>query len=106
MKQLLLLAAVALTAAAPPRAAPPERSHVIVMDNLKFGPVPADLRVGDTLLWQNRDMFRHTATARDGSFNVDLPAGKAGKTRLTKPGTVIFYCRYHPGMTGRLNVRN
>jgi plastocyanin len=106
MKQLLLVAAVAVAALAAPRATALDRNHVIVMDNLRFGPVPADLRVGDTIIWRNQDMFRHSATARDGSFDVDLPAGKTGSTRLTKPGTVIFYCRYHPGMTGRLNVRN
>jgi plastocyanin len=106
MKQLLLVAAVALAAPAAPRGTAPDRNHVIVMDNLRFGPVPTDLRVGDTIIWRNQDMFRHSATARNGSFDVDLPARKTGSTKLTKPGTVIFYCRYHPGMTGRLNVRN
>jgi len=106
MKALLLVAALALAASAAPRVGIPDRSHVIVMDNLRFGPVPADLRVGDTIIWRNRDMFQHTATARNGSFDVDLPAGKTGSTKMTKPGTILFYCRYHPGMTGRLIVRN
>lgn len=106
MKGLFLVAALALAAPAAPRGGIADRSHVIVMDNLRFGPVPADLRVGDTIIWRNRDMFQHTATARNGSFDVDLPAGKTSRTTLTKPGTIMFYCRYHPGMTGRLIVRN
>lgn len=78
--------------------------HTVVMDKMKFGPVPRDIRAGDTILWVNRDMFRHTATARDKSFNIDLPAGKSGRTVVTKGGTIPFYCKYHPGMKGQLVV--
>jgi plastocyanin len=96
---LLSLAPSASSAAA---AAP--TVHVIEMDKLKFGPVPAGLRVGDTIRWVNKDIFRHTATARDGSFNVDLQPGASGTTKLTKAGAIAFFCRYHPGMTGQLTV--
>ena len=34
------------------------------MDKMKFLSVPAKVRTGDVILWVNRDMFRHTATAR------------------------------------------
>ena len=78
--------------------------HVVVIDKLKFGPVPAGLHVGDSIRWVNKDLFRHTATAKDGSFNVDLVAGASGVTKLTKAGTIAFFCRYHPGMTGQLAV--
>lgn len=100
-----LCVAAALFAAAAPAAPPSNRSHVVVMDNLKFGPAPADLRVGDTIIWRNRDMFRHTATARNGSFDIDLPPGKTGSTTLTRRGRIAYYCKYHPGMTGTLNVQ-
>ena len=96
----LALAAVPLLGGA----APAPRVHQVVIDKMKFGPVPPGVRVGDTILWINKDLFRHTATARDGSFNVDLPAGKSGRTLLRRPGAVRFYCIYHPGMTGTLIV--
>src|SRR3546814_11803880 len=57
-------------------AAPTPRVHSIVIDKMKFGPAPAELRAGDTILWVNKDLFRPTATARDGSCHVDLPAGQ------------------------------
>jgi plastocyanin len=88
----------------PPPAAAAPRTHVVVIDKMKFGPVPTDLKAGDTIVWENRDMFRHTATARDGSFNVDLPAGAKGKTVLRKAGNLDFTCKYHPGMRGVLKV--
>lgn len=85
-------------------AAPAPRVHNIVIDKMKFGAVPPGVRVGDTILWINKDMFRHSATARDGSFNVDLPPGKSGKTILKRAGAVAFYCIFHPGMAGTLKV--
>src|SRR5205085_12071112 len=86
----LLLSAQA-AAAAP-------RTYAVVIDKMKFGPLPAQLHKGDAIIWVNRDFLRHSATAVDHSFNVDLPAGGKGKTVLTKSGAIPFVCRYHPGM--------
>jgi plastocyanin len=73
------------------------------MEKMTFGPVPT-VQVGDTILWVNKDIFRHTATAKDGSFNIDLPAGAKGKTVIRKAGAIPFVCKYHPGMRGVLKV--
>lgn len=74
------------------------------MDKMKFGPVPAGIRAGDVILWVNRDMFRHTATARDGSFNVDLAARASGRMVVKRPGAIPFFCEYHSGMKGTLSI--
>ncbi|MFL6721678.1 MAG: cupredoxin domain-containing protein [Sphingomonas sp.] len=89
----------ASSAAAAPRAYP------IFIDKMKFGPLPAQLHKGDSIVWINRDFLRHSATAADHSFDVDLPAGAKGKTVFTKSGTIAFVCRYHPGMRGVLQVK-
>ena len=80
------------------------KDHTVVMDKMKFGPVPAGIRAGDIILWVNRDMFRHTATARDGSFNIDLAPSKSGRSVVERAGAISFYCIYHPGMKGQLSV--
>jgi len=87
----------------PPASAAP-RTHIIAIDKMKFGAMPAGLHAGDRVVWINKDMFRHTATAKDGSFNVDLPAGGKGRTVLQRPGTFAFTCKFHPGMRGVLKV--
>lgn len=105
MKRGLLLApAAALLLFMPPPAAAAPRTHTIVMDKMKFGQPPAGVKAGDTILWVNKDMFRHTATAKDGSFNIDLPAGAKGKTIVRKAGAIAFICKYHPGMRGVLKI--
>lgn len=95
--------AAAVLFAAPAAAAP--HTYTVIIEQMKFGPVPAVLHKGDSILWVNRDMLRHSATAADHSFDVDLPPGAKAKTVLNKPGTIRFACRYHPGMRGVLQVR-
>lgn len=94
-----LLAPVVLSPAA--KAAP--KTHRVVIDKMRFGPMPAGVRAGDTILWVNRDIVRHTATAR-GAFDVDLPAKAVGRSKIARAGTVKVTCRYHSGMTALLKV--
>lgn len=100
-----LLVVVASASFLPVLAARAEaRTHVIVVDKMKFGSAPDGIRVGDTVVWANHDLFRHTATARDKSFDVDLKPNEEGRVTLTKPGRIDVYCRFHPGMTATLIV--
>ncbi|NKK76729.1 cupredoxin family copper-binding protein [Rhizobium leguminosarum] len=77
----------------------------ITIAGMKFGSPPAELHVGDVIVWRNDDIFRHTATARDRSFDIDLPPKSEGRMTVAQAGTIDFYCRFHPVMTGKLDVR-
>lgn len=100
----ILLAAGTGSAPIAARPAHPARTYTVVIDSMKFGAVPAGLRVGDAIRWVNRDIFRHSATAGDRSFDLDLTAGKSGSTTLRRPGTISVSCKFHPGMKTRLVV--
>ena len=76
----------------------------IVIDNLVYGPAPSHLKVGQTLAWVNHDLFQHSATADDHAFDLDLPPGKQASIVLKRPGVYSYFCKYHPGMKGRLVV--
>ncbi len=104
MRQTLVVAAVVMAAAATLPAETAPKTYTVVIDKLKFGGPPAGLHAGDTIVWLNRDIFRHSATARDGSFDIDLRPGAKGSTVLRHAGRVAFFCKYHPGMTGTLTV--
>lgn len=95
----LLLSAVPAPATAAPH------TYAVIIDKLKFGPVPAQLHRGDSITWINRDLFRHSATAADRSFDADLPAGAKVTIVLKKSGSIAFVCRYHPGMRGTLHIQ-
>jgi len=76
----------------------------IEMTNLAFSKAVANARVGDTIVWVNKDIFAHTATARNGDWKVTLPPGKSGSVVVKKKGSFEYYCEYHPNMTARLVV--
>ena len=77
-------------------------THRIEMQNMRFGPVPANIKAGDTIVWVNRDIVPHTATARDLSFDVVVASRRSATTVVRRAGAIAFYCRYHPGMRGNL----
>nr|WP_295888348.1 cupredoxin domain-containing protein [uncultured Devosia sp.] len=96
-----LLPLLMLALAARPASA---ADYVVVVDKMAFGALPAQLHVGDTITWKNDDLFRHTVTARDRSFDVDLPVKSEVVMPLTAAGQWDFICKFHPGMTGTLTV--
>jgi plastocyanin len=76
----------------------------IVMQDLVFAPVEVSAKVGDSIEWVNKDVFAHTATARNGDFDVNLPPKKTVTSVLNKAGTVEYYCRFHPNMKAVLKI--
>jgi len=97
-----MIAALALIAGAPASAAPKEVT--IVMGNMTYGKIPGDIKVGDTIVWTNRDTVIHSATARDHSFDLRVAPGQSGKLTLQKAGSFPFYCIFHSMMRGTLKV--
>jgi plastocyanin len=93
---LVLLAA----ACVPARAA----AIQISMEDMQITPTATSAKVGDTIEWINKDVVVHTATARNGDFDVTLPPKKSVTTVLKRAGTVDYYCRYHPNMKASLKV--
>jgi plastocyanin len=102
MRRVMLPAAAILAISAPAVAGPV--TYRVTIANMAFGSPPASLRLGDTIEWVNADIFEHTATAKDGSFDVILPPQGKARVVLRKAGKVSFYCRYHPGMVGTLTI--
>ncbi len=82
----------------------PHRVHVIVIDKMQYGPMPTGVRAGDIIEWTNHDILEHSATARDGHFDVDLKPGASGRITATA-GSLEFFCKFHPTMTGAVVVK-
>src|SRR5665213_2690832 len=96
---------VAATARHPSAKPAAKAPAVIVIDKMAFGPAPAGLHVGDTVQWANHDIFLHSATATDHSFDLQLKPGATGQIVLTHAGTIGYTCKYHPAMKGQLVVQ-
>src|ERR1700730_9264036 len=76
----------------------------VVMENLVVSPAEVSAKVGDTVEWINKDGFAHTATARNGDFDVAMPPKKTVTSVLKKAGTIEYYCRFHPNMKATLVI--
>ncbi|MGY4256343.1 plastocyanin [Bradyrhizobium sp. USDA 4516] len=98
---LATLALLALGAMAVPAHA---ATIQIVMENLVISPAEVSAKVGDTIEWVNKDVLAHTATAKNGDFDVTIAPKKTVESVLTKAGTVDYYCRYHPNMKAVLTI--
>lgn len=106
MNKAFALAVVAAAISLSPATAsakPAAHTATIVLDKLAFGAAPSNLRVGDTIVWANRDLFRHSATAT-GHFDIDLPPGSNRRMVLRRAGVFPFTCKFHPEMKGVLRV--
>ncbi|MCZ7595868.1 MAG: cupredoxin domain-containing protein [Hyphomicrobium sp.] len=74
------------------------------ISDLAFAPADITVQVGDAVEWVNADFIDHTATAKSGDWDVLIPAGKSDRVVLRRPGAVVYYCRFHPGMTGTIHI--
>ena len=100
-RHCLIALALAIGAMAVPAHA---ATITITMDKLVISPAEATARVGDTLELVNKDVLAHTATARNGDFDVMMPPNKTVTYVLKKAGTVDYYCRFHPNMKATLKI--
>ena len=101
---LLALGMLGLTLTGSARSAGAPAEHVITMANMSFGAMPTGVKVGDTIVWVNRDTVLHTATARDKSFDLRISQGHSARMTVQKAGSIPFYCIFHSTMRGTLVV--
>ncbi|HEY7383152.1 MAG TPA: cupredoxin domain-containing protein [Beijerinckiaceae bacterium] len=85
-------------------AIPAGKVHRVEMKAVDFEPRQITVRVGDTVEWTNSDIVAHTATAKDRSWDVNVPARRAGRMVMKTAGSVSYFCRYHPNMRGEIVV--
>ena len=75
------------------------------MKSVSFASAQVTARAGDTLEWDNSDIVAHTATSKEGGFDVNVLPGRKGSTVVKGSGSFDYIWRYHPNMTGRIVVQ-
>nr|WP_052170549.1 plastocyanin/azurin family copper-binding protein [Massilia sp. JS1662] len=78
--------------------------HRVVIDGMKFTPQVVQVRKGDTIVWENRDMFVHNVTAA-GIKSGDLQPGKTWRWVVPAKMSFDYLCTLHPVMKGRVEVK-
>ena len=79
----------------------------IEIKDKKYSPAKITIKVGQTVMWTNRDDSDHTIIADDGSFGTGdnaLSRGESYKFTFAKKGKFKFHCKYHPREKGEITV--
>jgi plastocyanin len=81
-------------------------THTIVMEGVAFKPETLTVQRGDSVVWLNKDVFPHTATAGDRTFDSgEIAPTKTWKLLAKKSGRFAYVCTLHPTMKGALIVK-
>jgi plastocyanin len=73
---------------------------------MRFGEGTLTVHKGDRVTWVNKDLFPHTVTADDGTFDSGSIAAEASWTyTANKTGEYAYTCTFHPTMKARLIVK-
>jgi plastocyanin len=83
------------------------RRHVVEIREMTFTPAAVEVVVGDTIVWQNRDLFPHTATVGGaaGWDTREIRSGGEGSAVARRTGSYAYVCEVHPTMRGVVTVR-
>jgi len=78
----------------------------VAIEHFAFTPASIEVEAGDTVVFTNRDIAPHTATAIDGSWTTkDIASGKSEAVVVPAKGDGAFFCKYHIVMKGRLIIK-
>lgn len=94
-----------LTGAGLPGATAAVTAHTILIENMRFNPATLTVHRGDRVIWINKDLVAHTATA-DGSM-IDsraIAANASWSSVVRHEGRLHYRCAFHPTMEGLLIV--
>jgi plastocyanin len=105
LKSIILAAVLMASGVASVSTAAPPKVHEITIDRVAFADAPTGIKVGDVIEWFNKDIVDHTATAKNGAWDVTIPTKKKTRVVMKTAGIVDYYCRFHPNMTGQLTVK-
>ena len=82
------------------------KTYVVTIENMRFSPDALTVQRGDRVVWVNKDLFPHTATALTKAFDSRSIEPNASWTYVArKPGQYAYVCTLHPTMKARFTVR-
>ncbi len=76
----------------------------INVQNFAYTPNPVTVNIGDTVTWTNHDGAVHSTTENNNVWSSDLNPGNSFPFTFNNPGTYSYFCRFHPGMVGTVEV--
>jgi plastocyanin len=87
------------------RSAAVATTYTVAIDGVTFAPATLTVKVGETVVWINKDPFPHTVKSQTGGFDShDMAPGQSWSYRTTRTGVFPYFCTLHPTMHATLTV--
>ena len=86
------------------------KSITVTMKSLSYDPKSLEVDIGDTVVWTNSSLTKHTATSDDDgkTFNTGevKPDDKSSPVKFDKVGEFKYHCKIHGrSMSGAIVVK-
>ena len=79
-------------------------AHTVVMENMQFSPQTVTVKRGERVVWTNKDLVPHTATAAKVFDSRNVAPNASWSYVARKPGRYDYVCTLHPTMKATLVV--
>jgi plastocyanin len=80
----------------------PSQDHTVTIENMQFNPPALTVHQGDRIVWVNKDLFTHTATAPKVFDSGSIAAGASWTYVADKSGEYAYGCTFHPTMKAKI----
>ena len=81
------------------------QTHTIAIEGMRFNPETLTVHRGDRIVWHNKDLVPHTATAVGAFDSKSIAANEAWTYVAHQTGMLAYTCSFHPTMKGTLKVQ-
>lgn len=108
MRSLLISTmAIALASTAGPVANAPvaPKTHTVNIVEMRFKPESLTVVPGDVVVWINKDIVPHTATAAGSFDSKTIEPTRSWSFRARRKGEFAYVCTLHPTMKGTLRIK-
>lgn len=78
--------------------------HIVTIEGMQFSPASVTAEAGDEIVWVNKDLVAHTATATGRFDSRTIEPGHRWRYVARAPGTYSYRCTLHPTMKATLIV--
>jgi len=79
-------------------------SHTVTIEGMQFSPSTLTVHRGDRIVWVNKDLVPHTATAPKVFDSRSLAPSASWAYVARRPGRYEYLCTLHPTMKATLVV--
>ena len=105
----LLISAIAITFASTAgtvaRAPVAPKTHTVNIVEMRFQPESLTVAPGDFVVWINKDIVPHTATAAGSFDSKTIEPTRSWSYRARRKGEMAYVCTLHPTMKGTLRIK-